>query len=85
MKKQQEWQLQDAKNRFSELVKLAQLAPQTVTVHGKPSVVIISCVEYRALIRLKRSLLDTMRSAPKAFGELDIERVNEADMREVTF
>jgi len=37
-----EWQLQDAKNRFSEVVRLAQSAPQSVTVHGKPSVIVIA-------------------------------------------
>jgi antitoxin Phd len=35
------WQLQEAKARFSELVRLAQTeGPQTVTVHGKAAVTI---------------------------------------------
>lgn len=35
------WALQDAKARFSELVRRAQTeGPQTVTVHGKPAVTI---------------------------------------------
>ncbi len=35
------WPLQEAKAKFSELVKLAQSeGPQTVTVHGHPAVVI---------------------------------------------
>jgi prevent-host-death family protein len=35
------WPLQEAKARFSELVRLAQSeGPQTVTVHGQPAVVV---------------------------------------------
>ena len=37
------WKLQDAKARFSEVVRLAQTkGPQRVTVHGKDAVVIVS-------------------------------------------
>lgn len=78
-----EWQLQDAKNRLSEVVKLAQSAPQTVTVHGKPSAVIVSFEEYRTLTQPKKSLLDVIKTAPHGFGELDIERNEDASMREV--
>jgi antitoxin Phd len=35
------WPLQEAKAKFSELVRLAQSdGPQTVTIHGQPTVVI---------------------------------------------
>jgi prevent-host-death family protein len=35
------WPLQEAKAKFSELVRLAQTdGPQTVTVHGQPSVLV---------------------------------------------
>lgn len=48
----EEWQLQDAKNRFSEVVRRAQAeGPQTVTVHGKPAVVVLSSDSYAALTR----------------------------------
>ena len=37
------WQLQDAKARLSEVVKLAQSeGPQAITVHGKPAAVLVS-------------------------------------------
>ncbi|HZL30704.1 MAG TPA: type II toxin-antitoxin system prevent-host-death family antitoxin [Pseudolabrys sp.] len=29
------WSVQDAKNRFSEVVEAAQSKPQTITKHGK--------------------------------------------------
>lgn len=77
-----EWQLQDAKNRLSEVVKLAQEAPQTVTVHGKPAAVIVSFKDYQTLTQPKMSLLDVMKTAPKGFADLDIERSKDADMRE---
>jgi prevent-host-death family protein len=41
------WKLQDAKARFSELVRRAQSeGPQRVTVHGKDAVVVVSAGEY---------------------------------------
>ncbi|MFN0022984.1 MAG: type II toxin-antitoxin system Phd/YefM family antitoxin [Parvularculaceae bacterium] len=40
------WPLQEAKARFSELVRLAQTeGPQTVTVRGKPAVTIVPIAE----------------------------------------
>jgi prevent-host-death family protein len=44
------WALQDAKTRFSEVVRKAQSeGPQHVTVHGRDSVVVVSEEEYRRL------------------------------------
>lgn len=61
----QEWQLQDAKNRFSELVRRAQAeGPQTVTVHGKPAAVVLSADAYVALTRPRPSLTDYLLSGP---------------------
>ena len=41
------WKLQDAKARFSEVVRRAQAdGPQRVTVHGKVTVVILSAADY---------------------------------------
>ena len=85
MSEPQEWQLQDAKNRFSELVKRAQSAPQSVTVRGKPSAVIISFEEYYALTHPRQNLPELMRSAPRGFAELDTERPRDTGMREVAF
>ena len=55
----QDWQLQDAKNRFSEVVKRARdEGPQTVTVHGQRAAVIVSAVEFDALIKPQKSFVD---------------------------
>jgi antitoxin Phd len=47
------WSVQDAKNRFSEVVEAARRRPQTVTKHGKPAVVILSADEYNRLRKLE--------------------------------
>lgn len=36
------WPLQAARDQFSQLVKAAAQAPQTVTVHGKPAAIVLS-------------------------------------------
>ena len=42
------WALQDAKARFSELVRKAKTeGPQRITVHGREEVVFLSVEEYR--------------------------------------
>lgn len=44
------WPLQDAKARFSELVRrVRDEGPQHVTVHGRDEVVVISAEEFRRL------------------------------------
>jgi prevent-host-death family protein len=61
------WLLQDAKARFSELVrKVRSEGPQHVTVHGRDEVVVIAAEEFR---RLKGSatgqaLVEAMQSSP---------------------
>src|SRR5438552_10035323 len=45
-----QWRLQDAKARFSELVRRVRSeGPQPVTVHGRDEVVVISAGEFRRL------------------------------------
>jgi prevent-host-death family protein len=69
------WQLQEAKNRFSEIVDDALLhGPQTVTRHGKEVVVIVSAEEYRRMRQPTKSLVDFFQDSPLASVELDIER-----------
>lgn len=44
------WKLEDAKARFSEVVRLArEQAPQRVTVYGEDAVVVLSAAEYARL------------------------------------
>jgi prevent-host-death family protein len=44
------WKLEDAKARFSEVVRLAESgAPQHVSVRGRPAVVILAAADYARL------------------------------------
>jgi prevent-host-death family protein len=53
------WQLQEAKARLSEIVKLAQdHGPQLITLRGEPAAVLLSAAEYARLTSSKRSIVD---------------------------
>ena len=63
------WQLQDAKARFSEVVKRArEQGPQRITLHGKDAVVVISAEAYdrRQEQHTGRRLVDVLASSPLA-------------------
>jgi prevent-host-death family protein len=71
----EKWQLQDAKNRFSEVVKRAhENGPQIVTRRGTETVVVISIEEYRRLTRPKTSLVSFFRESPLFDSEIDLSR-----------
>ena len=68
------WVLQDAKARFSELVrKVRSEGPQHVTVHGRDEVVVIAAEEFRRLkgTQTGQALIDAMQASP--CREIDIE------------
>ena len=69
------WQLQDAKNRFSELVnKALDEGPQIVTRRGEEVVVIVSSQAYRKTLKTQTSLVDFFRQSPLLGIELDLAR-----------
>ena len=69
------WQLQEAKNRFSEVVnKALEEGPQTVTRHGEEIVIILSKAEYNRLVKSQTSLLEFFRQSPLVGIELSLER-----------
>ena len=69
----QTWSVQDAKNRFSEVVEAARRTPQTVTKHGKPAVVMVDVAEYERLRQLERakapSFAELLLAMPQDDGE----------------
>ena len=72
------WQLQAAKQRFSELVERARReGPQVVTKHGREAVVVVSIEEYRRLRGDEPSLVEFIRSGP----DLDLLDIDRADDR----
>lgn len=59
------WALQDAKNRFSELVDHAvQDGPQIVTRRGKETVVVLSVQDFQKLAAAQGSLVTFFRQSP---------------------
>ncbi len=70
-----EWQLQEAKNRLSQLVsQAAQDGPQIITVRGKPAAILLSIEEYQRLTRPRTKLTDFFKDSPLSDVELDLER-----------
>jgi prevent-host-death family protein len=78
-----EWQMQDAKNRLSRVVKEARRGqPQMITLHGNPAAVVVSFEQYRELTRTKTPLSEFFLTSPLRGVELDLAR-NQDTGREV--
>jgi prevent-host-death family protein len=76
------WKLEDAKNRFSEVVRRARgEGPQFVTKHGRESVVVLGVEEYRALAEGPGALVGFFADSPFGeavrTGELRLERAED--------
>jgi prevent-host-death family protein len=68
------WPLQNAKARFSELVRRARsVGPQHVTVHGRDEVVVVAADEFRRLKgdRTGEALIEALQASP--YRDIDIE------------
>lgn len=68
------WLLQDAKARFSELVRRVRSeGPQHVTVHGRDEVVVVAAEEFRRLKgdRTGAALIAALQASP--YRDIDIE------------
>jgi len=74
--KKTKWQLQEAKNRLSEVVRKArEEGPQTITLHGTDAVVVVDADEYRKLAHKPQgSLVEFFRKSPLAGVKLNISR-----------
>jgi prevent-host-death family protein len=71
------WRLQDAKARFSEVVREAQQrGPQRVTLHGKDAVVIVGANEFDRLQRplTGRDIINALSGSPLA--DVPVERLS---------
>ncbi len=72
------WQLQDAKNKFSKLVDIAQqTGPQVVTKHGQEAVVVISIDEYKRLVKPQKKLISFFQDSPLADSNLELDRIKD--------
>lgn len=76
------WQLQEAKQRFSDVVEHAITdGPQEVTRRGERAVVMVSAAEYDRLVGRTGTFKDLLLGPPYV-DELDIDR-DDAPTREV--
>jgi prevent-host-death family protein len=74
----QDWQLQDAKNRFSEVVKRARdEGPQTVTVHGQRAAVVVSAPQFDALIKPRMSFVDFLLADQDGWSDDVVDAIND--------
>lgn len=70
-----EWQLQEAKVNLSKLIKRAVGGEaQVVTVHGKPTAVVVSVEEYARLTRQRGKLSSALLRPELAIDDLDLSR-----------
>jgi prevent-host-death family protein len=76
------WQIQDAKQRFSEMIRaVTNKGPQVITRHGEDVAVVVEIGEYRRLIRPSPDLVSILLGGPKlddhaadVFAEIEAER-----------
>jgi prevent-host-death family protein len=76
------WQIQDAKQRFSEMIRaVASEGPQVITRHGEDVAVVVAVDEYRRLTRPALDLAGVLLGGPKlddgavdVFAEVEAER-----------
>jgi prevent-host-death family protein len=76
------WQIQDAKQRFSEMIRaVAHDGPQVITRHGEDVAVVVDINEYRKLTRPAADLTSILLGGPKlddgiadVFAEIEAQR-----------
>jgi prevent-host-death family protein len=76
------WQIQDAKQRFSEMIRaVTSEGPQVITRHGEDVAVVVEIDEYRRLARPAVDLASILLGGPKlddsaadVFAEIEAER-----------
>jgi prevent-host-death family protein len=80
-----QWQVQEAKQRFSEVLRAAESGePQIVTKHGEEVAVVIDIAEYRRLRGESMTFMEFLRAEPVADGDVDAETERAPDLpREV--
>jgi len=71
------WRLQDAKARFSELVRMAHSdGPQHVTLHGRDAVVVVDAEEFSRLkgAQTGELLIEALQASPHREIEIETHR-----------
>jgi antitoxin Phd len=61
------WQIQEAKNKLSEVISLAlSQGPQLITRHGEKAVVVVAYAEYERLRKSQGKLSEFFKTSPLA-------------------
>ncbi|MBX7253590.1 MAG: type II toxin-antitoxin system Phd/YefM family antitoxin [Candidatus Promineofilum sp.] len=69
------WQLQEAKNKLSQVVDEAIAAgPQVITRHGQEVAIVISSEDFRSLTAERESLVDFLQRSPLLGEDIDLSR-----------
>lgn len=76
------WQLQEAKARFSELIRDCIKEPQIVSKSGKDEAVVISLAAYQKLRGQEKHLIEFLENSPFKGVTLELERDKSA-VREI--
>ncbi|HAJ36894.1 MAG TPA: type II toxin-antitoxin system prevent-host-death family antitoxin [Chloroflexi bacterium] len=70
------WQVQEAKNKFSEVIERASHGEtQIITRHGLEVAAVVSIERYKQLTKPKQTLVEFLSSSPLADSGLVITRV----------
>jgi len=78
------WQLQEAKNKLSELIdRTLSEGPQVITRHGVEVVVVVPFAKYKELTSPKQRLGDFLLASPLRESGLVIERDRRTELREI--
>ncbi len=65
------WQIQDAKNKLSEVISRAlKQGPQLITRHGEKAVVVVAYAEYERLRKSQGKLSEFFKASPLASVDL---------------
>jgi len=77
------WQIQEAKNKLSELIERSQKeGPQVITKHGKDIAVLISADEYQCIKKRTDNLVEYFMKSPLA-GKIEINRNKDNNLRKI--
>ncbi len=69
------WQLQEAKAKLSQLVKkAAETGPQFISVHGEPTVAVLSIQDFNQLTHPKDNFWQFMQKSPLKGISLSLKR-----------
>ena len=69
------WQIQEAKNKLSQLLEEANFhGPQIITKNGVPKAIVLSVIDFNKLQKPREKLTDFLLNSPIHNSGIDLER-----------